>query len=225
MPKTLLSTRNLGRRIDSSWIWKQVATTVAATDSIALLGPSGSGKTLLMRALALLDPIDSGVIFWREEEISHPPTFRSKCIYLQQRATLPDGTVEESLQSPFLFAQHGNLRFDREQIVRWLNHLEREQSFLEKRVAKLSGGETQIVALLRALQLQPNVMLLDEPTSALDSSTALLVEGLLTDWLADPEHERAYVWVSHDRDQADRVANRCWKLEGGTLNEESFVDE
>jgi putative ABC transport system ATP-binding protein len=86
-------------------------------------------------------------------------------------------------------------------------------------VSNLSGGETQITALLRALQLDPTVLLLDEPISALDPETARAVEALLLEWVDEAALERAWVWVTHGAAQADRIARRTVRVRAGR-----FVD-
>jgi putative ABC transport system ATP-binding protein len=92
----------------------------------------------------------------------------------------------------------------------WLHHLGRQPSFLTKDAEHLSGGEAQLMALLRALQLEPQVLLLDEPTASLDEGTTLKVESLLKEWQA--EGERAIVTISHHPDQMARFCDRLLDL-------------
>ncbi len=167
----------------------------------------------------MLDPIDEGTVTWLGEPVraSQVPNFRSRCIYLHQRLDLGEGTVEEALTVPFEFQLNSGLSFDRPRIVRWLELLQRDETFLNKSVATISGGESQIVALLRAIQLDPIVLLLDEPTSALDGTTAQSVERLVRNWQDADSGGRAYIWVSHDAAQADRIADIHWKMRDGRL--------
>lgn len=218
MVRPLLTAKNIGRQIDGELLWKDVSFDIFAGDSVALIGASGSGKTLMMRALSLLEPVQVGELLWRADKITNVTRFRAHCVYLQQRASLPDGTVDEALRQPFAFRRHAERSFNSARIVSWLEILGRDKRFLEKQVDKLSGGETQITCLLRALQIDPNVILLDEPTSALDRSTALQVEALMKEWLAEPQQERAYVWVSHDVEQSQRIASQQWTLMQGTIS-------
>jgi putative ABC transport system ATP-binding protein len=102
-----------------------------------------------------------------------------------------------------------------------LHELGREPAFLAKSSRDLSGGEAQLVALVRAIQLEPVVLLLDEPTAALDPGTAAAVEGLLDRWLAARDNERALVLVSHDRNQTVRVTRRRLSLRAGHIEQES----
>jgi putative ABC transport system ATP-binding protein len=100
-----------------------------------------------------------------------------------------------------------------------LGKVDRDESFLRQRRDNLSGGEAQLVALVRALQLQPDVLLLDEPTAALDAESAAAAESLVLQWLAASPDERALVWSSHDAAQTDRVATRQLHMADGRLRE------
>lgn len=186
---------------------------------MAVVGPSGSGKTLLLRAMAALDPLDAGQIRWNGQRVRGTlvPSFRRSVVYLHQRATLLEGTVEDNLREPYSLRIHQDSRFDCQRIEAWLAELGRSGSFLTKLHRDLSGGEAQLVALLRAIQLDPQVLLLDEPTSALDREASAAVEQLVELWFADRTEERATVWVSHDGDQADRVASSLLRVQDGQI--------
>ncbi|MEM9658346.1 MAG: ATP-binding cassette domain-containing protein, partial [Planctomycetota bacterium] len=97
----ILQAIGLGRRSRTGdWLLRQATLTVRPGDRIALAGRSGSGKTLLMRAMARLDPIEEGEVRWRGKPIGgrRVAEFRSRVIYLPQRAHLVDGTVRENLE-------------------------------------------------------------------------------------------------------------------------------
>jgi putative ABC transport system ATP-binding protein len=199
---------------------ENVSLKIQAGDRLAVAGPSGSGKTLLLRALALLDPVDSGRVLWRDRPIPNQdvPGFRRCAIYLHQRPWVSAESVEAALRQPFSLAVHRRQKFNKTWIVERLALLGRDEKFLEQKVANLSGGEMQITAMLRALQLSPSVLLLDEPTSALDPQTAAAVEQLLTAWIGQSPGDRAMIWVTHDVNQANRVADRTLHMENGRLN-------
>ncbi len=134
---------------------------------------------------------------------------------LPQRPSLQPGSVEDALREPLGFQLHKDVAFDRDQLNQLIRQLGRDEQFLGKETADLSGGEQQLLAIVRALQLQPKVLLLDEPTSALDAESSRQVEDLLTDWVNKPA--RAYAWVTHDRSQASRIANRTVELDQGKI--------
>eukprot|EP00913_Durusdinium_trenchii_P035230 g32960.t1 len=218
----VLSAESLGRRVPGGekWLLRDVDLDVSAGDRVALVGPSGSGKSLLLRALARLDPIDEGAVCFDGEEIAAVaiPAFRSRVVYLHQRASLGEGTVEDALRRPFEWNVHAERAFDRERIVGWLDEIGRGAPFLELELKNLSVGESQITALLRAIQLDPRLLLLDEPTSGLDPESSRLLETLVAGWLEQAPDRRAFVWVTHDPAQSERVAQQIWRMQAGRLS-------
>lgn len=215
----LLQARGLERRSADRLLLDDVSMEIRGSDRFAIVGPAGSGKTLLLRALALLDPLEGGHVRWYGEEVHREdvPRFRSRVIYLNQRPVLTEGTVEESLKQPFSLHVHRERRFDPDLHRVRLASLDRDESFLGKQQRDLSGGESQIVALLRVMQLDPEVLLLDEPTSALDSHSSQVVERLVAAWLDEQPDRRATVWVTHDHQQAHRVADCVLEMNNGFL--------
>jgi putative ABC transport system ATP-binding protein len=195
---------------------------VSAGDRTAIVGPAGSGKTLLLRALALLDPLDGGVIEWDGEPVRgrSVPLFRKSVAYLHQRPAFVEGTVEDNLRLPFSLGAYRGMSFDRQLAASLLSQLGRDEAFFVKRARDLSGGEGQIVALVRTLQLGPSVLLLDEPTASLDPETTRGAEALLESWALERPAERAFLWVSHDQGQARRVAHRRLRIEAGRIGPE-----
>jgi putative ABC transport system ATP-binding protein len=193
-------------------LWHDLDFDLQPGDRLGLGGASGAGKTLLLRQLALLDPLPCGSILLQGLSPTDwtPPLYRAQVILLSQRAVAFDGSVEDNLRHPFNWAAHRDRRFDRERIVRWLQLLGREASFLELGAEHLSGGESQLLALLRALQLDPLILLLDEPTASLDAATTGRVEDLLGQWLA--EGDRACLLTSHDAAQIERFTTRRLEL-------------
>jgi putative ABC transport system ATP-binding protein len=223
--QSLLRACGLGRKNSGSegWLLRGVCFAVRPGDRLAVTGPSGSGKTVLLRALALLDPLDEGSIEWQGSSLSGAaiPAYRKQVAYLHQRPALFQGTVEDNLAYPFTLDSHRGKQFDRERVVGTLETLNRDGSFLDKASRDLSGGEAQLVALVRCLQLDPVMLLLDEPTASLDSATAETVEGILYRWQREVPFERATIWVSHDLEQAIRMSSRRLQMQaGGILTEE-----
>ncbi len=145
--------RGIGRCAPSSegWLIRNVSFTVNFGDRLALLGPSGAGKTVLLRAIAMLDPLDEGSFRWQGRTVHGDavPAYRRHVIYLHQRPVLSEGTVEDNLRLPFAFKAHADRRFDRERALELLAALGRDAAFLSNPSHSLSGGEAQIVALVR----------------------------------------------------------------------------
>jgi putative ABC transport system ATP-binding protein len=218
----LIQANGLARKHPSGslWLLDHVSLEINAGQRTVISGPSGSGKTLLLRAIAMLDPVEAGTILWlglplRKESI---PRFRAAVIYCHQRPAMMAPTVEDALRRPFALKTHRAKKFERAWIIEHLARLGRGESFLEQPVANLSGGELQMIALLRALQLSPQVLLLDEPTAALDPKSSAAVEELVVEWVESSPDYRSLVWITHDIEQGDRVATRKIFMENGKAN-------
>ncbi|GAA5534041.1 ABC transporter ATP-binding protein [Deinococcus aluminii] len=210
---TLLEAAGLTRRVEGRALWSGWSGQVSAGESAALVGPSGSGKSLLLRTLAGLEVVEAGeVCFHGQPQRTWPmPEYRAQVMYLPQRPVFDEGGVLDVLRAPFAFRVHRERRFEVREATRLLTVFGRDETFLARDAATLSGGEGQITALLRALLLEPSVLLLDEATSALDPETVRRAEALLDRWRTD-RPGRALVWVSHDPAQRERVAGREWLL-------------
>ncbi len=210
----LLRAEGLKRQLGTRLLWNQLDLHLGAGDRLGLVAPSGGGKTLLLRALALLDPLQAGQLSLQGRPPASwgLPRWRSKVLYLSQRPVAQEGTVEANLRSPWRFQQlRGQGGWQPGRILAWLAQLGRDPAFLNYRAERLSGGELQLLALLRALQVDPTVLLLDEPTASLDGASTAAVEALLIDWLAAAP--RACVFTSHDSEQIQRFATRSLELQ------------
>jgi putative ABC transport system ATP-binding protein len=211
--KPLLAAHNLERcSADKKKLFSGLSLQLHAGECLGLSGPSGVGKSLLLRTLALLDPISIGEILWLGEPIQAIPQYRSVVIYLSQKPAFAIGTVKDNLMIPWQFSSHKSQT--ESATPDWLAW-GLPQTFAERKVEQLSGGERQKLALLRALQLQPRVLLLDETTAAMDPESVLLAETSITKWLKGGD--RACIWVSHHAEQLQRVATRQLCLTGAGL--------
>ncbi len=208
----LLQVEDLARQLEGRALWQGIGFGLTAGDRLGLVGPSGAGKTLLLRQLALLDPLQRGRILLRGRAPLEwtLPVYRSRVIYLPQRAIAFTGTVEHNLRQVLGYASHRGQVYAEPRIVGWLDQLGREASFLTMAAERLSGGELQLLALLRALQLDPEILLLDEPTASLDPASTERVEALLQQWLA--QGQRACLLTSHDAAQIERFTGRQLSL-------------
>ncbi|MCP9832783.1 MULTISPECIES: ATP-binding cassette domain-containing protein [unclassified Cyanobium] len=210
----ILSALGLERRLGARLLWSQLDLELAVGDRLGLVAPSGAGKTLLLRTLALLDPPQAGTLSLRGRPPAAwgLPRWRAMVAYLAQRPVAAGGTVEANLRAPWRFREHrGGSGWCCGRITGWLAALGRDSTFLSYDAERLSGGELQLLALLRALQFDPTVLLLDEPTASLDGVTTAAVEALLIAWLA--AGPRAVVLISHDGEQIHRFANRTLELQ------------
>ena len=186
-----------------------VSLELAAGECIALRGPSGAGKTLLLRALADLDPNEGDVVLDGVPREKIPaPQWRRRVGYIPAEP----GWWSERLVDHFQdwAAQAGPMR-----------RLKIAPEAEQRRVSQLSTGERQRLALLRALEHRPEVLLLDEPTAPLDEDATAAVEALLRE---KQSNGLALLWVTHDRRQAERVASRRFWIDRGRLREERLEE-
>ena len=220
----LVSLRGVGRigRDRQSWLFRDWSLQISAGEQLFICGPSGAGKSLLMRTIAGLDPLDEGDLNWCGRTIlDHDmPRYRSHVIYLPQRPFLWEGTVEDNLRLPFSFSAHRGRTYSRTLAAKMLSRVGKSDSFLSKQHTDLSGGEAQWLCLARAMQLEPQVLLLDEALSGLDTHWSLQMEQSVIDWTQQRPAARAVVWVSHQDDQRVRRSNRTIRIDHGQLRTE-----
>ncbi len=185
---------------------------LAPGERVALAGPSGSGKTTLLRAVAgLIRPV-SGRVLLRGETADHTgwPAFRRRVVLVAQQPALHEDSVEACLRQPFSYRSSAG-EYPADRVRRLLDRLGLNDLALSQSTRNLSLGEQQRLCLVRALLVEPDVLLLDEPTSALDEDNAEAVERLVTE--RTTKHDLAALIVTHDRTQADRWCHRNVELQ------------
>jgi ABC-type iron transport system FetAB ATPase subunit len=171
---------------------------------MSISGKSGSGKSVLLRMLADLDPHDGDVFLDGEACSGMPaPTWRRRVTYVSAESGWWDERVAAHFAADTDFAT-------------LLPSVGIPVEASSWPVARLSTGERQRLALLRALRPANRVLLLDEPTSGLDGGSVALVEALLRGRLA---HGIAILMVTHDPEQAARMASRHLELRDGQIVE------
>lgn len=177
---------------------------LAPGECVVVQGASGAGKSLLLRAIADLDPNHGRVSLDGNDRMSMTaPAWRALVGYLPaEPGWWADRVAEHFLDWPA-----------NEALARRLNLPDGIGVGL---VAHLSTGERQRLALLRALERQPRVLLLDEPTAALDARATAAVEAVLAERRAGG---LALLWVSHDVEQAERLGGRRLVVDHGRVRE------
>ncbi len=175
---------------------------VDAGECVAIEGKSGSGKSVLLRTIADLDPHEGDARLQGDPCTAMPaPRWRKHVTYVAAES----GWWADGIAAHFA---------SREQLAQWLPRVGLPADAVDWPVARLSTGERQRAALLRALTDTNRVLLLDEPTSGLDADTRDLVEGVLRERLAGGG---AIVLVTHDPQLARRLARRRFIMDAGQL--------
>ena len=218
----MLEVRDIHKTYEGQTLLDGVSFDVRGGEIVCLLGESGSGKSTLLRIIAGLEPNDSGQVNWDGADISMiPPHKRGFGLMFQDYALFPHRTVAENVafglrmqQLPKPVVQAKTL-----EALRAI----RMETFADRSVTELSGGEQQRVALARALAPDPRLLMLDEPLGALDHSLRLQ----LMDELRDVLHEsrKPAIYVTHDREEAFAVADRLLILHEGVIAQEGTAKE
>ena len=177
----------------------------------ALLGPSGSGKSTLLRLLNRLADPDGGAVRFKGEDVRSldPLELRRRAVLVPQLpAPLPGSVAENVCYGPRLCGRD----VDTERPLRLAGL---DADYADREAGRLSVGEQQRVMLARALALDPEVLLLDEPTSALDEQTRDGVERTLLE--LEGRAGLSMLIVTHDREQAERLARRIVRIREGQI--------
>jgi phosphate-transporting ATPase len=186
-------------------ILKPASFSLSAGECIAVRGPSGAGKSLLLRAIADLDPNEGLVTLDRRDRLTIAgPEWRRLVGYVPAEPGWWADTVGEHFGE-----WTAALAF-----VRDLGFPEETKAWP---ITRLSTGERLRLALIRALMVRPKVLLLDEPTAALDAASVAAVESLIGTRI---RAGLAVLWVTHDAQQAKRIAHRLLVVEAGQVREE-----
>jgi thiamine transport system ATP-binding protein len=186
-----------------------VSLSVARGELVALQGPSGSGKSTLLRVIAGLLTPTSGSISIDGDDMTVVPTHRRGIgMVFQDNQLFPHRDVAANIG--FGLRMQRIARGERERRVAAALRLVGLDGFAGRSVTSLSGGEAKRVALARSLAPSPKVLLLDEPLTGLDRA---LHDELATELVRVLRTEEiTAVWVTHDADEADEVADRTLSL-------------
>jgi phosphate-transporting ATPase len=170
---------------------------LAAGEAMAVLGPSGSGKSLFLRALADLDPNEGDLRLGGEgREAMSGPHWRRRVTYVPAESGWWAERVGEHFESWDIAAP-------------WAERLGVPAEAGGWPVSRLSTGERQRLALVRAMAQGARILLLDEPTSGLDVQATRAVEERLREFVTNGG---GLIFVTHDPAQAERLARRCLRF-------------
>ena len=222
----MIKVENLRKNFQGMEVLKDVSITINKGDVVCVIGPSGSGKSTFLRCLNMLEKPSSGKIIFDGEDLAAPKAnlnlHRQKMgMVFQQFNLFPHMTVLENLTcAPMMLKKVSKEEAEAKalDLLGRVGLADRANSYPNK----LSGGQKQRVAIVRALCMDPDVMLFDEPTSALDPEMVGEVPDVMKT-LA--KKGLTMVVVTHEMGFAREVSNRVLFLDDGVIAEEGTPDQ
>jgi tungstate transport system ATP-binding protein len=183
----------------------------------ALLGPNGAGKTTLLNMLGFLEPPTSGQIHFRNSRVrfteAQLQVLRKEVVVVDQHPILFSTTVFKNLEFGLKIRRIAPK--ERKRVIEETLELVDMRSFMRAQAHRLSGGETQRVALARGLALSPTVFLCDEPTSSVDAENQTTIMNILQ--RINEEKKITVIFTTHDRSRAADLAHQTLVLSHGRL--------
>ncbi len=222
----IISVQNLEKTFDDTAVLKGVSVDINKGDVVCVIGASGSGKSTFLRCLNLLEMPTGGRIFFEGNDLTDKKVnlnlHRQKMgMVFQQFNLFPHMTILENLTcAPVLLKKFTKEQAEEKarQLLDRVGLADRADSYPNQ----LSGGQKQRVAIVRALCMEPEVMLFDEPTSALDPEMV----GEVLDVMRELAREgMTMVVVTHEMGFAREVSNRVLFLDNGVIAEEGAPSE
>ena len=222
----MIDVKNLRKSFGELEVLKGVSQHISKGERVVLIGPSGSGKSTFLRCLNLLETPTSGEIIFEGQSITDEKCdinkIRQKMGMVFQHFNLfPNMTILRNIT----LAPERTKLMTKEQAEQKARELLKRVGLEDKAdsyPAQLSGGQKQRIAIVRALCMQPEVMLFDEPTSALDPEMVGEVLDVMKELAASG---MTMVVVTHEMGFAREVSNRVVFLDDGNIVEEGSPQE
>ncbi|SET82051.1 amino acid ABC transporter ATP-binding protein [Lacrimispora sphenoides] len=223
----ILKTENLRKSYESGQpVLKDISFTLEKGEVVVVVGPSGCGKSTFLRCLNMLEPIDSGTIQFKDRIIDRGKRdvyeIRQKIgMVFQSYDLFPHKTILGNI----ILAPVKVQKRDKKEVTEEAEQLLARVGLLDKKDSyprQLSGGQKQRVAIVRALIMHPEILLLDEITAALDPE---MVREVLQVVLELAKDGMTMVIVTHEMEFAKAVADRVLFMDHGVVVEESLPEE
>lgn len=197
-------------------IFRDLTIALAEGSFTGVVGPSGAGKSTLLRIINRLERIDSGSLslFGREDRTYSVQEWRTLIGFAFQQPVMLEGSVKDNVSAGPKLHQKP---FSDEQCLELMREVGLEDELLHREAKDLSGGEQQRVALIRALALEPKLLLLDEVTAALDENNKRIVEECIL--RRNREDRLTVLWVTHDMNQMKRIMQDVWFVSAGIVSQ------
>ena len=222
----LIEVKDLKKSFGNLEVLRGISTEIRKGEVVVVIGPSGSGKSTFLRSLNLLEVPTSGQVLFEGTDITDPKTnidvHRQKIgMVFQHFHLFPHKTILENIMlAPVTLNKMTNEEAKKkaEELLRRVGLADKADSYPEQ----LSGGQKQRIAIVRALAMNPDVMLFDEPTSALDPEMVGEVLELMKQLAKEG---MTMVVVTHEMGFAKEVATRVVFVDEGQIKEEGEPKE
>ncbi len=222
----LFEIKDLQKKFGSLTVFDGLSETICKGDVVVIIGPSGSGKSTFIRCLNLLEQPTAGKIYFEGENITAKGfdvnRHRQKVgMVFQQFNLFNNLTVLENITISLTKVKKQSEEESKEKALKLLKRVGLEDK-ANAYPSQLSGGQKQRIAIVRALAMEPDVLLFDEPTSALDPEMVGEVLQVISDLARDGI---TMVVVTHEMGFARKVGTRVLFMDGGQIAEQGTPEE
>ena len=222
----LFEIKDLQKKFGSLTVFDGLSETICKGDVVVIIGPSGGGKSTFIRCLNLLEQPTAGKIYFEGEDITAKGfdvnRHRQKVgMVFQQFNLFNNLTVLENITISLTKVKKQSEEESKEKALKLLKRVGLEDK-ANAYPSQLSGGQKQRIAIVRALSMEPDVLLFDEPTSALDPEMVGEVLQVISD-LA--RNGITMVVVTHEMGFARKVGTRVLFMDGGQIAEQGTPEE
>jgi len=222
----LFEIKDLQKKFGSLTVFDRLSETICKGDVVVIIGPSGGGKSTFIRCLNLLEQPTAGKIYFEGEDITGKGfdvnRHRQKVgMVFQQFNLFNNLTVLENITISLTKVKKQSEEESEEKALKLLKRVGLEDK-ANAYPSQLSGGQKQRIAIVRALAMEPDVLLFDEPTSALDPEMVGEVLQVISDLARDGI---TMVVVTHEMGFARKVGTRVLFMDGGQIAEQGTPEE
>ena len=222
----LFEIKDLQKKFGSLTVFDGLSETICKGDVVVIIGPSGGGKSTFIRCLNLLEQPTAGKIYFEGEDITAKGfdvnRHRQKVgMVFQQFNLFNNLTVLENITISLTKVKKQSEEESKEKALKLLKRVGLENK-ANAYPSQISGGQKQRIAIVRALAMEPDVLLFDEPTSALDPEMVGEVLQVISDLARDGI---TMVVVTHEMGFARKVGTRVLFMDGGQIAEQGTPEE
>lgn len=197
----ILQVKDIKYKVQNLQILNGISFNVDQGEHLTITGPSGSGKSTMLKVIASLITQTSGVILFNGEDTLKllPIKYRREVSYCVQQPHLFGTTVRDNLEFPFIIRHQA---IDTQKISNSLKEVSLDDSYLDRNINDVSGGERERIAMIRNLLFSPKVLLLDEVTTGLDNISKNIVINLISQKIKEGV---TVLEITHDDEQIENA--------------------